>query len=99
LDKAQQLASSYQYKLNTLCIDLEHTSNEELIQKLPKVDLIHVARYLHRPLFPTIIELVLFSLHNIDCVDKTRWICNISYIYERSRKVWKAKKGEIHLTT
>lgn len=46
----------YNISINTICIDLEN--NKSFLEK-QKFDLVHVARYLYRPLFPILIDIVI----------------------------------------
>jgi len=58
LDKALNVAKRYNCSIDTICVDLESTPHGKLAEQLPRVDLVHVARYLHRPLFPLIKQLI-----------------------------------------
>jgi SAM-dependent methyltransferase len=57
LEKAMNMAQKYELEnFDTKCIDMESDPNS--LDNLPQVNLIHVARYLHRPLFVQIRRLV-----------------------------------------
>lgn len=58
LDNSSKLAKQYNCQNNFIpfCYDLEQGSLDSLRQVLSPVDLVHVARYLHRPLFSFIKE-------------------------------------------
>lgn len=58
LQRTQELAVHNQVSVSTLAMDLE--TDENLLSTLPKYsfDLIYGVRYLHRPLFPTIQQLL-----------------------------------------
>ena len=64
LNKAVQLGNRYKEDISTLGVDLEDTANEQLFKTITSAnsdqlfDLVNVARYLHRPLFPLLIDLV-----------------------------------------
>jgi tellurite methyltransferase len=52
LQRAQQLAVSQQVSIHTECLDLETGTDPFIGYATGQFDLITVARYLHRPLFP-----------------------------------------------
>lgn len=52
LQRAQQLAVSQQVSIHTECLDLETGTDPFMGYATGQFDLITVARYLHRPLFP-----------------------------------------------
>lgn len=58
LERAQQLAGSQQVSIHTECLDLETGSDPFTHYADGSFDLICVARYLHRPLFPCIRRLL-----------------------------------------
>jgi len=66
LDKACRLASRNSCNICTKCIDLEKEI-DSLENKLYKVHLLHISRFLCRPLFPVIRNLILpggFLIYN-----------------------------------
>jgi len=64
LEKATELGTRYNGPISTLSLDLEDQGPDTLLPiilghfQVDGFDVIHVARYLHRPLFPLIINLL-----------------------------------------
>lgn len=60
LSQAQNLAHSHQLSVTTLCMDTEKSNDfrDFATRNEGKMDLIHVCRYLHRPLFPDLKKMI-----------------------------------------